>query len=165
MCLSGYSSAVYGPMGTKFGREVCMGHRKNLARFLSMETVLLPYNLENSLTARILGQGWSFLVGMVSSVTTICLQNMSEFYPMVSEIALGNTWQPPIVSQRQTSLGLSPECWLSWYSSDVARMTSSSAWRHATSLWCPTDRHRSHEYAKFWIFQIGPLLAEIWPIL
>ncbi len=28
-----------------------------------------------------------------------------------------------------------------------------------------SGRARSHEYAKFQIFQIGPLLAEIWPIL
>ena len=33
----------------------------------------------------------------------------------------------------------------------------------ATSLWRQTDRGRSAEYAKFRIFQIGPLLAEIWP--
>ena len=40
--MSGYSSAVYGPRGTKLGREVGDGHRKNLPRFVSMETTLLP---------------------------------------------------------------------------------------------------------------------------
>ncbi len=42
-----------------------------------------------------------------------------------------------------------------------ARVTSSRATRHQ---WRQTDRRRSAERAKFRIFQIGPLLAEIRPI-
>ena len=40
--MSGNYSAVYGPMGAKLGREVGDGHRKNLARFVFMETTWLP---------------------------------------------------------------------------------------------------------------------------
>ena len=36
---------------------------------------------------------------------------------------------------------------------------------HATGFSLQPDRLRSPEYAKFWIFKIGPVLAEIWPIL
>ncbi len=43
----------------------------------------------------------------------------------------------------------------------VARVTSSRAWCQSH----PVDRRQRAEHAKFWIFQIGPLLAEIQPIL
>ncbi len=36
------SSAVYGPMGSKLGREVWYGHGKDLAGPVSMETKVLP---------------------------------------------------------------------------------------------------------------------------
>ncbi len=49
--------------------------------------------------------------------------------------------------------------------SSRARVTSSCARRHVTSYYGPMERARSTEYAKFWIFQIGLLLAEIQPFL
>ena len=36
---------------------------------------------------------------------------------------------------------------------------------NATSSWHPAGWSRAPEYAKFWIFQIGRLLREIWPFL
>ena len=42
MCLSGYSSAVYQPMGTKLGMEVGDGHGKCTG---DMETILSYYKL------------------------------------------------------------------------------------------------------------------------
>ncbi len=38
-----YSSAVYGPTGTKLGRKVGEGHRKNLAGPVSMATIMLSW--------------------------------------------------------------------------------------------------------------------------
>ena len=53
--MSGNYSAVYGPRDTKLGREVGVGYGKNLTRFVSIETVLLPWKPGNSLMATIFG--------------------------------------------------------------------------------------------------------------
>ncbi len=43
LCLTAISWAIYGPMGTKLGREVTHRHGKDLARPVSMETNVLPW--------------------------------------------------------------------------------------------------------------------------
>ena len=41
--MSGYSSAVYRPMGAKLGRKVGVGHGKNMVGSVSMATIMLPW--------------------------------------------------------------------------------------------------------------------------
>ncbi len=75
----------------------------------------------------------------------------------------------PIATERQPDSdwgsGGIGEFVTSLMTSSCARVTSSRARRHATSYYGPLGRARSTEYAKFRIFQIGPLLAEIQPFL
>ena len=67
-------------MGTKLGRKVGVGHGKNMARFVSMETTLLPWKQGFSLTAKILGPWWRFFVSRAISVILKHLQKMSIIY-------------------------------------------------------------------------------------
>ena len=86
MCLSGYSSAVYGPRGTKLGREDGDGHGKNLAKAKFWNSNWLPWKSGNSLTGKLLVK-WSWIFnGKTSATIAICLQKINKIYRTVSEI-------------------------------------------------------------------------------
>ena len=135
-------------MGAKLGREVREWHEKHLAKTKFWNSKRLPWKSGNSAMAQVLARWcWNFH-GEIYFTIVICLQKMNEIYQAVPEIGHSN--------YHGNSLRLV---------SAVTRSMTSCAHVTSTLLWRQTDWRRSPERAKFWIFQIGPLLAEIRPIL
>ena len=86
ICLSDYSSAVYGPTGAKLGRDVREGHEKHLAKTEFENSNRLPWKLQNSVTAKIFIRLCWIFHGPSNSLIVICLQNMSKIHHTVLEI-------------------------------------------------------------------------------
>ncbi len=125
----------------RFGKcqPVAMEIRKNIVKF------------------HILTQSYWFLSDMVIPSISIRMQKMKKIYHTVPKIS------PIATVQQPDSDWGSGEIVTSLMTSSRARVTSSRARRHVTSYYGPMGRARSTQYAKFRIFQIGPLLAEIRP--
>ncbi len=109
------------------------------------------------------------------------LHKLNEIYRVLSKLWQGEI-QPFSANHRPPYLSSYPRSW-GWHPMTLVG-NSSHEWRRvkgqvdvracdvisrvasrATDFSFWADRHRSPEYAKFWILKIGPLLAEIRPIL